>query len=551
MKNQVLNLNRRAITNCLLVVGVLATIIAGSFSNVQAQSAAVEGSPDFNNDGKADLAVGVPREDVGTSEAAGAVSVLYGTSSRLTSTGDQFWTQSTSGVEGTSEPFDLFGTSVASGDFNGDGESDLAIGVPSEAIGSIDGAGAVNVLYGSSSSGLTSSGDQFWSQNSNGILDSAEGGLPDGESNADNFGQAVVAGDFNGDGFSDLAIGVHGEDVNGVSDAGAVNVIYGSSSGLTSSGDQFWTQDSSGIESSAESDDHFGGVLAAGDFDGDGQVDLAIGVPNEGVGDKPQIGAVSVIFGSSSGLTSSGDQFWTQDSPGIADTAESNDEFGHALASGDLNGDGFADLAVGVPREDLPPSEEENPGAVNVIYGSSSGLTSTGNQFWNQDSSGIESGAETADLFGWSLAGGDFDGDSKSDLAVGVPGEDLSGISAIGAVNVIYGSSSGLTSTGNQFWTQNSPGIADSAEQDDDFGDSLGTGDYNGDGNTDLAIGVPGEDVSGIIQAGAVNVIYGSSSGLTSSGDQFWNQDSSGILNAAGEADFFGSSLSNEEASAQ
>src|SRR6185503_10360710 len=162
----------------------------------------------------------------------------------------------------------------------------------------------------------------------------------------------LAAGDFNGDDRDDLAIGVRFERVgdDGIG-AGAVNVLYGSSSGLTSSGDQFWTQDSAGIESGAENNDAFGSALAAGDFDKDGFADLAVGVPGEGVGTKLAIGAVSVIRGSSSGLTSTNDQFWTQDSSGVLDAAEDKDGFGSALATGDFDNDGFADLAIGLPGE--------------------------------------------------------------------------------------------------------------------------------------------------------------------------------------------------------
>jgi hypothetical protein len=291
-------------------------------------------------------------------------------------------------------------------------------------------------------------------------------------------------------------------------------------------------------------------VLAAGDFDSDGFADLAIGVPHESLEDKHQVGAVNIIFGSSSGLTSDGDQFWHQDSSSIEDTAEDFDGFGRALASGDFDEDGFADLAIGVPDEDLT---SENEGAVNVLYGSSSGLASDGDQFWHQDRSGIENTAEGGDFFGSALAAGDFDGDGQSDLAAGAFGEDIGEKINIGAVNIIYGSSSsGLTSSGDQFWTRDSSGVEGTAESEDHFGSILGTGDYNGDENTDLAIGVPSDRVGTASQAGAVNVLYGSDSkGLTSSNDQLWSQARSGIEGTAEEGDQFGNSLSKEETSVQ
>ena len=126
-------------------------------------------APDFDNDGFADLAVGVPREDI-TLAGGGAVNVLYGTSSSgLSSSGDQFWHQDVSGIEDSTDDSENFGFRLAAGDFDGDGQSDLAIGVVGEMGSSIPGAGAVNVIYGSTASGLSASGDQIWSQNSAGV----------------------------------------------------------------------------------------------------------------------------------------------------------------------------------------------------------------------------------------------------------------------------------------------------------------------------------------------------------------------------------------------
>jgi FG-GAP repeat len=84
--------------------------------------------------------------------------------------------------------------------------------------------------------------------------------------------------DFNGDGFADLAIGIPFENVEGTSNAGAVQVLYGSASGLTSI-DQFWTQNAIGTDPS-EVEDEFGTAVATGDFDADGFTDLAIGAPS-------------------------------------------------------------------------------------------------------------------------------------------------------------------------------------------------------------------------------------------------------------------------------
>ena len=533
---------------------------------------------DFNDDGYDDLAIGVPGEDIGPIQAAGAVNVIYGSPSGLKANAsgstpdDQLWHQDIKGVNGVAEAYDRFGTALAVGDFNDDGYDDLAIGVPGEDIGNIVNAGAVNILYGSkgglraSASGDTPN-DQSWHQNSPGVKGGAEA--------YDAFGSSLAAGDFNNDGHDDLAIGVPYEDVSSITDAGAVNVLYGHESGLTAYAlgstpdDQFWTQNTPSVKNVSEAYDKFGIALAVGDFNNDGEDDLAIGVPNEDVGNIANAGAVNVLYGhKSSGLRASAlgstpnDQYWHQNTPSILGVAEVGDRFGSALAAGDFNDDGEDDLAIGVPYEDLGIlGSKTNAGAVNVIYGhESSGLranalgSTPNDQFWHQNRAGVKDVSESYDYFGFALAAGDFNDDGEDDLAIGVPYEDLGSRINAGAVNVIYGhKSSGLRANAlgstpdDQFWTQNSYSVKGGAETGDGFGRTLTMGDFNDDGEDDLAIGVPYESIGSIINAGAVNVIYGhESSGLRASpddstpDDQIWHQGSPGVKGAAEVGDRFG-----------
>src|SRR5262249_30240631 len=156
--------------------------------------------------------------------------------------------------------------------------------------------------------------------------------------------------------------------------------------------------------------------------------------------------------------------------------SEPSDHFGASLAVGDFNGDGYADLAVGVPEEDV---KAQNAGAVQILYGSRSGLSANNNQFWYQGKIALlESDAE--DWFGYALAAGDFNGDGYADLAVSAPLEDIDNIVNAGVVNVLFGSHDGLTHVGYQLWHQNSLGILDQAEDYDAFGWTLAAGDLNG-----------------------------------------------------------------------
>ena len=259
---------------------------------------------------------------------------------------------------------------------------------------------------------------------------------------------------------------------------------------------------------------------------------------------------------------------------GLDDTEE-DDEFGFALATGDFNKDGYSDLAIGVRAEDIGPSNglSGDEGVVNTIYGSLNGLQRIeypqGNgrdaQMWTQNSFGIDGDAESGDNFGSALATGDFNKDGYSDLARGVPAEEINTVEFAGSTNVIYGSSIGLSpfgvSLGNgradQMWTQNTTNVEDEAESVDLFGSVLVTGDFNKDGISDLAIGVPLEVVDTIGNAGAANVIYGfvrpeiAVGGLSPTvpiggngrSDQIWTQNSLNIEDSAELSDTFGSSF--------
>ncbi len=517
----------------VLVLLLAATVwpVAGGLARRSATKQAAEGlRADFNNDGFADLAVGVAGENLGAIGNGGAVNVLYGTASGLTGAGSQLFTQDT-GVPGAAELGDGFGDALAVGDFDGDGFADLAVGVSLEDVGAVVDAGAVNVLYGSAG-GLTGAGSQLFTQDSPGVVSRIEP--------HDDFGDVLGAGDFDGDGFADLAVGVRREDVGTTAGAGAVNVLYGTAAGLTGAGSQFFTQDSPGVPGVVEPDDEFGVAVGAGDFDGDRFVDLAVGAPGEDFGANDRGGAVNVLSGSAGGLTGIGSQLFTQDSPGVPGAAEFGDNLGMAFAVGDFDGDRFVDLAVG-SAEDVGAAEDA--GAVNTLRGSAEGLTGIGSQLFTQNSPGVPGVAEPGDAFGvFALTAGDFDNDSFADLAVGV-GEQLGDIAGAGAVNVLPGSAGGLTGAGSQLFTQDSPGVLDSAEFRDGFGIALAAGAFGDDGFVDLAVGVLGETVGSFEFAGAVNVLPGSAGGLTGIGSQLFTQDTPGVPDSVEFDDFLGEAL--------
>ena len=530
---------------------------------------------DFNGDTFADLAVGIPDERTPSAVAgAGAVVIIYGSANGLTATDptvppSQFWSQNSSGVPEVSEAGDGFGSALAAGDFNGDGFSDLAIGAPfedtverlsqgSDVAFPCDDNGTVTVIFGSDK-GLSATEASLPPQI---FLPSSFILVAPSLNAAFTFlGSSLAWGDFDKDGVGDLAIGAPGQrNPAGQLNSGAVGILYGSTTrGLSTP--QFLSQDSNGIVNDGERDDRFGATLTSGDFNGDTVSDLAVGVPGEDLGTTIlNEGAVATILGRDGvGLTPENDRLISANTgiPGIPRPAN-NDNFGSVLAAGDFNGDTISDLAIGVPLKDVNGT---NAGGVYVFMGNviPTGLGG-GVQFWNQNRVFPNANpldrkiSEAGDQFGAALAAGDFDGDGRSDLAVGVPlevvtsfrfGSSPVNIDRAGEVDVIYGSSTGLSITGRapQVQHQDQVNIEEDAEALDRFGSSLTAWNFGNGAQADLAIGVPFEDVSGQQDAGAVNVLYGSPTGLTFSRDQLWSQNTGGVPGASEAGDHFGKAL--------
>jgi FG-GAP repeat len=536
--------------------------------------------PDFNFDGFADLAVGVPWEDIGFARGvkdSGAVHVIYGSGSDLQATGtgapdDQLWYQDGTDALDLSESKDRFGAALAWGDFNGDAYSDLAVGVPGESVlGTEEGdvinlAGAVHVFYGSSSglqaTGLGAPDDQLFTE-----FSPIGGSTPE---LGDNFGSSLASGDFNNDDYCDLAVGIPNEDYvtpDGVTlpNWGALTVIYGSGAGL----DNMFVPRQL-FETFNEVLDlglcgaQFPTSLAAGDFNADGYDDIAAGCPLFPGFYTTINGQVAWFLGGPAGIEFPSDPFDTHllTVESLLDVLEQGATFGWDLAVGDFNVDGFADLAVGAPSyaeaANAPPGVEYTQGAVVIVWGNAEGLVpgDTPAQLFTQDSVGIPGDGVEGDYFGDSLAVGDFDGNGAADLAIGVPYEVVNDVRA-GAVNLLYGLAGlGLTAfsdAGSPLLTQGGSGIQETAEKLDAFGLAVSSGDYNGDGNDDLAVSAPGEDLNvsrgraqSITDAGVVHAIYGSLVfGLQADdpNDQVWSQDLVEVLDVAESKDMFGQVL--------
>ena len=462
---------------------------------------------DFNGDGVQDLATGIPWDEGAAGwevNDSGIVVVRYGVAGSGLETGlaDTVLSQQDYSSPDPAEPGDLFGYALAAGDFNGDGFDDLAVGVPGDVFyyGGPNSPywirwGGVAVYLGAIH-GLDLLSPRF-----------TTGPQP----HQTEFGSSLAAGDFNGDGFDDVAVGGPGYLVQGSppNDTGLV-IVYPGNTAFSFFDPIFMRQGYFGLPDVAESGDRFGESVAAADFDGDGFDDLAIGAPGE-----DGAGAVMVVFGSPNWINvDPDDRFWREGDLGRP--GELDDRFGETLATGDFDGDGYDDLAIGASNEDVFNNDLGNAidaGAVTVLQGAAPGFDLGRTRYIDQ-AFGAPTDVESqpSDHFGWALAAGDFDLDGHDDLAVGHYGEGSPGGFDVGAVTVLMGSAaSGLDVDRRRRFQPGVDGLPGGVpDVQRYFGHAVAAGDFDNDGAADLAIGAPLQDAGGLTSAGNEVVLYGS-----------------------------------------
>ncbi|MEW2392596.1 FG-GAP-like repeat-containing protein [Streptomyces venezuelae] len=403
--------------------------------------------------------------------------------------------------------------------------------------------------------------------------------LGQGSARADSAVRATD--DFNGDGFADLVVGAPGGTVSGRANAGYVVVTYGSEDGLDPARRKVVSRATAGVPGSATAKQEFGRTFTKGDLDHDGYTDLVVGTEGQGSGS----GAV-VLWGSASGLTGG--------------TAIAT--YGFAPQAGDFDGDGTTDLALfgragshgddpvaqgarlwkgpvartGTPAATLDfmdpsqwwsyetderpdPSCRERPevcvdgplsvkgpvvpqgvgdvngdGRADIVMNDYSGDGQWGNSVLYGGATGFVRG--DAPGSGDALGVGDVNGDHYADVVAGDSDED-------GKAMVSYGSADGLKGDVQKF-DQDLPGVPGAEENGDRFGSSIAVGDVTGDGYADIALGVPGEDVKDVTDAGAVVLVRGGPTGVTGAGAQAFHQDTAGMPGVAEKNDLFGAAVS-------
>lgn len=190
--------------------------------------------------------------------------------------------------------------------------------------------------------------------------------------------------------------------------AGQIHVLYGTGSGVSHEGDQVWQQDVGSVEGAVDYGDSFGSSLATADFDGDGQADVAVGVPAESVNEAPSAGATNVLYGSPVfGIRSAGDQIWSQASTSIEGDEERYDRLGGTPVSSGIYRIGYAngtDVKVsndhlghdpldridmfGVPEDEQHTVVAAADGTIRTIVDSNAEPTTNNNYVWIEHPNG-------------------------------------------------------------------------------------------------------------------------------------------------------------------
>jgi hypothetical protein len=442
----------------LLRTGSLILTLAAAAVLAPSANAARPLAYDLNGDGRQELVIGLPDAEVaGPNKSVGAL-VIRG--SRRELLGDSvLLTQEQLGLDA-----DAFhqraGEALTSGDFDGDGTADLAVGMPGyfrDDAGS-NRSGAVTIVYGSTGFPDRSA-----------LIE----GPPSDEQTFPAFGSGLAAGRLNRGAFSDLVVGATGaapfsEDSGEVNGSGALHLLFGSSAGLTLDG-------SRELERVNRRDKSVGLLVAVADINLDSRMDVleaAPGMPRS-IDDPPTAGHVSIGLGHPGGLTT-------------LDSSRPFEGGPTSVGVGDVTAKRFPDFVAGIGTSEYAGEDESGgAGMVWIRRGGGNGFVRPPIPI-TQDSRGIPGSNQGGDRFGQAVAVGRIDNDRYADIVVGAPGEDDSH----GRVTIIRGGRPRYNARGNSTIRPGKDGVPGKrGGRYRFFGGQVALLDLTGDGRLDLCIG--------------------------------------------------------------
>jgi hypothetical protein len=500
-------------------------VAAGDFSGVR-----FAGAGDVNGDGVEDFLVGASfARPTGTFNQGAAYLIYGGPDVGASGAFSLASLDGTNGVviAGLAEGDD-FGTGLrGAGDVNGDGLSDFLAGSYLADPNGFNEAGEGYLIYGVQG-GLPHVGGLFDLAS----LDGTNGVVLEGfeTMHRSNF-TLSGAGDVNGDGFDDIVVCGYRRDEDHVGNpkknTGEAYLLYGSASGVAHAAGRLDLSSLDGengvaIRGVAPGDLTGDDVSGAGDVNGDGYADLIVNAYQADRFGRIDCGAAWIVHGAAGGLPHVGGVFDLDTINGANGTqivgAAPGDFTGDKLSGlGDANGDGYADVIVGVYRADAPGAMDR--GRAVVLFGSASGVATSGGAL--DLGVGVPSGrgtllegVEANDWTGFAVgAAGDIDGDGFFDALVGAPMASPGGVSMAGSAFLLFGGPSGLASADTIFLSllNGANGVRFNGAAAEDFAASHveSAGDFNADGVCDFAFGADKADLPGMNQVGATYLVFG------------------------------------------